>query len=928
MADTETSRTGEVSSLVRTLGIADQRLEELTEGQIDSVVDREGRQYLLRHAQDRLRSADIAQRAAILDALPAHIALLDPNGFIVAVNAAWRRFAEANNYGSTNCGLGLDYAAICDRARGADARAVAVGIRAVLAGHAGSFETEYACGSPTEERWFLLAVTPVAREQPHGAVVMHLDITERRRAEQDLRRFTAGLDATADAVFLVDRPTMRFIHVNEAACRMHGMTREQLLAVGPAAFIETSYAQLEQEYDALIADRGVPHSRELRRDGPAQTERWIDVRRHAYRFGSRWTICMLIRDITERKQAERRIAQLNRLYAVLSGINSLIVHARDRDELFTGACRIAVELGAFSMAWIGVVNPPSLDGEVVASCGGEASYLRKITFTMRDDVPDSSKPASRALRHSQPAICNDIASDPSIASTRDDLLRHGHRSVGCFPLKVAGQTQAVFALFAAGPDMFDEAEMRLLTEMSGDISFALDHIARQNQLTYLAYYDELTGLANRGLFCDRAEQQIPCAVNDQSGFVVALIDLEQFKNVNQTLGRPTGDLLLQRVAEWLKRYVGDASLVARMGADQFAVMLRESPGNELTVQALDKALEAFLGHAFELNGVGYRTAARVGLALLSDDARDIETLLARAELALKEAKIQGRRYMFYAPIMTALVVGKLKLETQLRMALERQEFLLHYQPKFNLATGELIGAEALLRWCNPQSGLIAPGQFIPILEESKLIIDVGRWVLRQAMEDQLRWRAAGFADVRVAVNVSPVQLRHRDFVADVTRVVGERGQNAAGLELEITEGVIMEDAARSIAGLSAIRALGVKVAVDDFGTGFSSLSYLSRLPLDSLKIDRSFVAEMMATPAGLALVSGIINLAHSLGLSVVAEGVETPAQSQLLQSLNCNEVQGFLFGRPVTRKDFETQYLTPAPASRYAGSLALSRTDH
>ncbi len=283
-----------------------------------------------------------------------------------------------------------------------------------------------------------------------------------------------------------------------------------------------------------------------------------------------------------------------------------------------------------------------------------------------------------------------------------------------------------------------------------------------------------------------------------------------------------------------------------------------------------------------------------------------------AEAALKKAKASGDRYLFYTQKMTETVAGKLTLENQLRQALDKEEFVLHYQPKVSLASGKVTGAEALIRWNDPRTGLVPPGEFIPILEETGLIYEVGRWALRKAIEDYLRWRAAGLAAVRIAVNVSPLQLRHRGFIAEIEQAIGIDAHAAAGLELEITESMIMEDVKHSIASLQAIRAMGVTIAIDDFGTGFSSLSYLSKLPVDTLKIDRSFVVDMTAAPEGLALVSTIINLAHSLKLKVVAEGVETEEQSRLLRLLNCDEMQGFLFSKPVPGELFETRFLVPS----------------
>jgi EAL domain-containing protein (putative c-di-GMP-specific phosphodiesterase class I) len=283
-----------------------------------------------------------------------------------------------------------------------------------------------------------------------------------------------------------------------------------------------------------------------------------------------------------------------------------------------------------------------------------------------------------------------------------------------------------------------------------------------------------------------------------------------------------------------------------------------------------------------------------------------------AEAALKMAKSSGTRYLFYAKTMTETVTGRLNLEFRLRLAFDHQEFVLHYQPKINLSTGKLTGAEALIRWNDPRSGLVAPGQFIPTLEKSGLIFEIGRWALRKAIEDYLRWRAMGLPVVRLSVNVSPLQLRNAGFVDEISHAIGIDRHAAAGLEIEITESVIMEDLKNSIATLKAIRAMGVKIAIDDFGTGFSSLSYLSKLPVDTLKIDQSFVSDMTAGPEGLSLVSTIINLAHALRLTVVAEGVETEEQSRLLKLLSCDEMQGFLFAKPVPADLFESKYLDGA----------------
>jgi diguanylate cyclase (GGDEF)-like protein len=401
------------------------------------------------------------------------------------------------------------------------------------------------------------------------------------------------------------------------------------------------------------------------------------------------------------------------------------------------------------------------------------------------------------------------------------------------------------------------------------------------------------------------------AVGTGCKLAVGLIDLERFKNVNHSLGRPAGDALLKQVADWLTQSLGDASQVARVDVDHFAVVLPHIRHEGELARLLDRTVDSLLRHPFHVDDTVLRVAAKIGIALFPDDGAEADTLFKNAEAALKKAKVSGDRYLFYTDKMSATVVGRLSLEYQLREALDNGEFILHYQPKINLASGKVTGAEALLRWNDPRTGLVLPSGFIPMLEETGLIYEVGRWALHTAIQDYLRWRAAYMSAVRIAVNVSPLQLGNRGFIFEVKQMIDIDTHAAAGLELEITESLIMENVEHTIASLQAIRAMRVSVAIDDFGTGFSSLSCLSKLPLDTLKIDRSFINDMTAGQAGLALVSAIINLAHSLKLNVVAEGVETKEQSRLLRFMNCDEIQGYLFSRPLPTEIFEARYLLP-----------------
>lgn len=909
-----TTTSQEVGALIEVLHATEQRLEELTGGEVDAVTSKTGRTILLRRAQDNLRLHEASKQSAILNALPAHIALLDAQGIIISVNDAWQRFASANVLHSANFGMGLDYLAVCDAAIGdaaSEGHTVAEGIRAVLQGQVPSFFIEYPCHSPAEMHWFALTVTPLIEGACKGVVVMHMDITAKKLNEMAMLRFSAAMDAIADAIYLVDRSSMRFLYVNDAACNMRQLSREALLAITPWDTLAVSRAELERTYDDIVASGIDAKPLEMQQINGNGSKVWLELRRHAQYSGERWTIVTLVRDITARKKSEDRILRLNRVYAMLSGINALQVRVRNRNVLLEHACQIAVDDGGFFASWMGLVDHSTMKIVPMATHGLNSEFLTLLKERMASEIfePKKKSLVTDVLGSKSAVVSNDLQNDPK-ALFHQYHHQQGIRSAVLLPLMIEDEIVAIFTLYAQELDFFGPEEMVLLKELSGDIAFALDHINKQDRLNYLAYFDALTGLANRHLFLERVTQYMRSASTNNQKLAVFLIDLEGFKNINDSFGQTVGDALLKQVAGWLTRFVGDANLVAHIGSDHFAVVMPEVEQADEVARVLERAKSDFLEHAFNLNGTLFRIAAKVGVTMFPDDGTSADILLKHAEAALKKAKIRGDRYLFYTQKMTESVLGKLTLENQLRQALDKEEFVLYYQPKIQLDSGRLTGVEALIRWNDPRTGLVPPGQFIPILEETGLIYEVGRWALDKAIADHRRWRNVGLPAVRIAVNVSPLQLRHRGFIAEIRRAIGHDAHAAAGLELEITESLLMEDINLSIDSLQTIRAMGVSIAIDDFGTGFSSLSYLSRLPVDTLKIDRSFVVDMTTGQQGLALVSTIIDLAHALNLKVVAEGVETEDQSRLLQGLRCDELQGFLFSKPLPVDLLETRFLS------------------
>jgi diguanylate cyclase (GGDEF)-like protein len=604
-----------------------------------------------------------------------------------------------------------------------------------------------------------------------------------------------------------------------------------------------------------------------------------------------------LQDVTDQKQTENRIGRLNRVYAVLSGINALIVRVREREELFREACRIAVEHGRFLLAWIGVVDREAQRLQLVAWHGIGEDYLQLMPLGLDPEQVRSFGLVGRAVTERKPMVSDDMVSDPRVL-VKEEASRRGLHSLAVFPLTVSDEIVGLLALYAGEIGFFDAEEMKLLLELAGDIAFALDYIAKEEQLDYLAFYDPLTGVPNRTLFRERLAQQVGTATGEQQRLAVVLLDIERFNTINDTLGRQGGDELLKQIATRCSSFATNPALFARLVGDQFAVVLPHVRIEDDVARIVEQRNREICGASYHVGETELRVAAKFGIAVFPGDGTDADTLLKNAEAALQRAKATGERYLFYTEQMTERVAGHLSLENKLRSALEKNEFVLHYQPKVDVETRRIVGVEALMRWQSSDLGLVPPLRFIPLLEATGMILDVGAWALRRAALDHQHWLQQNLAAPRVAVNVSAIQLRHRDFV-DIVRDAVRNDAGPPVIDIEITEGVIVEDIESTVQKLRAIRDMGINIAIDDFGTGYSSLGYLAKLPVHSLKIDRSFIIAMADDPDTMTLVSTIISLAHSLRLKVCAEGVETEEQAKVLRLLRCDEMQGYLISRPV-----------------------------
>ncbi|HUQ75980.1 MAG TPA: EAL domain-containing protein [Burkholderiales bacterium] len=565
---------------------------------------------------------------------------------------------------------------------------------------------------------------------------------------------------------------------------------------------------------------------------------------------------------------QKRVERLNRTLAMLSSVNALIVRADDRQALLDEACRIAVEKGGFRLAAIGL-----------------ADHSRRVTLAARAGEGSADRELERLRPGTQAMIWNDAQSGSFVA----------------LPLIVTDEPAGILLLYARVRDFFDEEEMRLLHELAGDISFALHHLDQKARMDYLAYHDSLTDLPNRSLFTDRMTQALNAARREKRFAAAVFLDVERFRMVNETFGRKAGDDMLRTIGARLRGAAREQDTVARTGADHFAIAVApfDRPGD--TTHWLIERLEQAFAQPIQIDGVELRVNLKCGIAVFPADGESTESLCANAETALSKAKHANQPYLFYAPEMNARVAESLAMENRLRRALEEGRLALHYQPKIDVKTGSIAGLEALIRWTDPELGAVPPSKFVGLLEETGMILAAGRWALRQAASDIHHWQSLGVEVPRVAVNVSALQLRQKDFVDTVLQAISHVDQKQAHplIDLEITESVLVDDIDESTRKLQTLRRAGMEVSVDDFGTGYCSLSYLARLPVDTLKIDRSFVVRMGEPGYPRNIVAMIVSLAHTLGLKVVAEGVEEDSQVRLLKELGCDQIQGFYISAAV-----------------------------
>jgi len=617
-------------------------------------------------------------------------------------------------------------------------------------------------------------------------------------------------------------------------------------------------------------------------------------------------------DITELKKAERLERHLTRALKLLSKCNTTLIHADDEQTLLIDICRLAIELGGYRMAWVGYPENDELKTiRPVAQCGYEHGFLDNIRISW-DDNEWGRGPTGTAIRTGVTVVNSDTQNNPKLNPWRQAATERNYHSSIALPLATKNKILGALNIYSSETEAFSAKEVSLLEELANDLAFGIEtlrmrtlHNVAEKKLEFLAHYDPLTSLPNRTLLRDRFEQAAALADREQSGVAMFFLDLDNFTHINDSLGHACGDTLLVSVANRLKKCIRKTDTLSRQGGDEFIILLSNISDVE-SIEEITQGIVSAFTEPFNINGYTLNITFSAGISVYPHDDKSFDSLLKQADTALYHAKQSGRNiYRFFSGQMNNDALEYIQLQGQLHNAIKNQELQLHYQPQIDTNTGKIIGAEALLRWCHPEHGMIPPGKFIPGAERSGLIIPIGEWVLNEACCQAQQWRNIHhLPSIVVAVNLSALQFKRGNLVETVTLALEQSGLPAHHLELELTESILLHDVNEVRNTLLSLKKMGVRLSIDDFGTGYSSLSYLKQLAVDKLKIDQSFIRDMVDDASDAAIVNAIIQLGHALDLSVIAEGVEKDTQFALLKELGCDEIQGYLFSPSLPVKEF------------------------
>jgi diguanylate cyclase (GGDEF)-like protein/PAS domain S-box-containing protein len=717
-----------------------------------------------------------------------------------------------------------------------------------------------------------------------------------QRAEEVLRqseqRYRQLFEANPIPMWIRDERTLDILAVNEAALKTYGYSREEFLRLKT---VDLFAADDRARYLDIMSTR-TPHEsgsgqwRHCRRDGSVIE---VETVSHACEMDGRPARLTLVHDITERRRAERRL-QMGHT------ITRLLADSRTVEEALPQALRAICESGGwvYGQRW-------ELDKSANRLHCAEAWHTAEPGLDEFEAFNRARTPVQgggdgalhRVWGGNSPVWCADLAEEKMVR--RPLALKVGLNSSFAFPIQIGGSFYGVLEFFGREVRQPDTSLMESVRTIGSQVGQFMARKAAEQNLRFVASHDPLTGLFNRSMFNERLQQALAQAARFERSLSLLFIDLDGFKNVNDTLGHNAGDALLTELAARLRATLREGDVIGRMGGDEFVVLVEEVAEATQAAEVAKKVLE-MATRPFLFQGRECRVTASVGISIYPDDGKDAQTLLKNADIAMYLVKQQGKNsFRFYSPQMNVHLMERLSLESGLRRAMERGELTLLYQPKVSVRDGQVSGMEALMRWQHPTQGMISPAEFVPVAEDAGLITAIGEWALRAACRQARAWREQGLPQLRVAVNLSHKQIQQESLIQTVREALHHERVEPSRLELEITEEMLIRNPERAGRLLAQFKELGVRVVIDDFGTGYSSLNFLKRLPIDGVKIDRSLILDLPRDDDAAALTRGVVAMAHSLGIAVIAEGVETREQWEFLLELGCEEMQGNYFSMPV-----------------------------
>jgi PAS domain S-box-containing protein/diguanylate cyclase (GGDEF)-like protein len=761
---------------------------------------------------------------------------------------------------------------------------------------------------------FEIGVTPLSNHPTAALVGVARDVTLRNQQQRELEFKNVVLatqqETSLDGILVVSEGA-RVVSCNRQFREIWGIPEEMIQAGDDCPVLEACAAQVVDEEQfrrkvAFLYDHSEDRSRdEIRLKDGRIIERYSAcmVGAAGERFGRVW----YFRDITDQLHTTYALRRANRALRVLSGVNQALVREEGEEALLLAVCRVLVDVGGYKLAWIGSVEHDEFRSiQPRAQFGLDGGFANGLQVSWADNEQGRG-PSGAAVRTGLVQICRDILMDQQMAPWRERAVRRGLASSIALPLGEKDNVFAVISIYAVEPDAFDTEECALLQELANDLTLGIlrhrlrvEHQRAEERAERLANFDTLTDLPNAAGLTSHLQGALQLASASAQQLFLMNLQVDRFSDIQDAVGIAGASDLLATIASRLGEVAGDCFL-ARIGGESFALV--PNACDAVQARGVAERVLAVWHQPFEHMGISIDLQATIGAAVYPLHGTDADTLLARSAIAVRNAREAGLDYGLYSGRSDTESPERLALLAELRQSIKSDGLLLHYQPKISSQTGEICGVEALVRWRHPERGMVPPGDFIPLAERTGLIKPITYWVLDAALRCIAQWRAAGI-EIPIAVNVSAINLRDPEFLDRVIELGRQWPDELRLLAFELTETALMSDPARAHEMLSRIGALGVRVFIDDFGTGYSSLSYIATLPIHALKIDRSFVEKMTMQAEHRAVVAATISLAHSLGLKVVAEGIETDEQLDLLIRQGCDEIQGYYFSHPLPAEDF------------------------